>query len=135
MNALVSAQNPADMPAAPDAYRPMLDAIDALWSRGIKTPVEKLCDLGRLDLGEIQEGYIDGHRDAMEPGNNRSRAYWHGWRNAQHNSHRLEPDTAARELARRVYWWSNRSPPSGRVATKPHRYSDLERALERGEPV
>jgi len=136
MNAPAIDLNPPDYPEAPESYRSKLEAIDDLWRRGLRVPVERLCDLARLDGGDIAEGYLDGNKpDAWEPGNNRSRAYWHGWRNGRIDLHPESKDTAAAELARRSYWWSNRSPPAGRVATEPHRYADLERALERGEAV
>lgn len=135
MTALVSAQNPADLPAAPDAFRPKLETIDSLWGRGIKVPVEKLCDLARLDPDEIRAGYADGSADAPEPGNNRSRACWHGWRCGQMESFRMEQDTAARELARRVFWWMTRASRSRKRKSTEPRYDDLERAYGRGEPV
>ncbi|MFP5512561.1 MAG: hypothetical protein ACLGJC_05730 [Alphaproteobacteria bacterium] len=123
-------------PQPPESHLPKLEAIDDLWRRGVKVPVETLCDLARLDGAEIADGYLDGLKpDAFEPGTNRSRAYWHGWRNGRMDRDPASKDAAAAELARRSYWWNMRSPPSGRVASEPHRYADLERALERGEPV
>jgi len=135
MNALVSAQNLTDLPAAPEAFHPMLDVIDSLWTRGIKVPVEKLCDLARLDPEEIQAGYADGHTDTPEPGGNRSRSFWHGWRCGQMDSFRMEQDAAAREMARRVFWWMARGSRSRKRKSTEPRYDDLERAYERGEPV
>lgn len=43
--------------------------------------VPNLETLLSLDENEVVEGYLDGFRGEPEPGNNRSLAYWHGWRN------------------------------------------------------
>ena len=76
-------------------------------------PVTSLADLDQLNDAEIQEGYFDGRDDAPEPqpGGNRSRAYWHGWRVGMADARRLDlgPDHAqlvhewlARERGRRA---------------------------------
>lgn len=62
------------------------------------TPVRTLSDLLTLDGDEISEGYIDGFHGEPEPGNNRSRSYWHGWRNGACDSHRIEKDDAMAAL-------------------------------------
>lgn len=76
-----------------------LDAIDRLWAKGIKVPVETLEDLDRLDGDEIVQGFRDYRRDDPEPGNNRSRAYWHGWRNRRDDD-ASSPASSARVLAK-----------------------------------
>jgi hypothetical protein len=44
-------------------------------------PIRTLAELNALDQDEIAEGYRDARRgDQIEPGANRGRAYWHGWR-------------------------------------------------------
>lgn len=43
-------------------------------------PVRTLADLDSLDLDEIVAGYQSADRDDPEPGANRGRAFWHGWR-------------------------------------------------------
>jgi len=45
-----------------------------------RAPVETLEELDTLDDAEIQEGYRDGWTGEPEPGDNRSKSYWHGWR-------------------------------------------------------
>lgn len=65
-----------------------------------RDPVLTLADLDALDDAELMEGYWDGRENAPAPGANRSRAYWHGWRNGQVDGHHAEPDGAMRELAR-----------------------------------
>jgi hypothetical protein len=45
-------------------------------------PVTTVDDLATLDPLEIIAGYFGYRRGDPEPGLDRSRAYWHGWRNA-----------------------------------------------------
>ena len=42
--------------------------------------VRTLADLESLDPAEIHEGYMSAERGDPEPGPNRGRAVWHGWR-------------------------------------------------------
>ena len=64
------------------------------------TPVTTLADLDTLDEDEILEGYRDGRNDWPEPGNNRSRSYWHGWRNGAVDGGHKPKDATQAELAR-----------------------------------
>lgn len=64
------------------------------------TPVRTVADLATLDETEILEGYRDGLENAPEPGNNRSRSYWHGWRNGMADKGRRPIDAAQMQLAR-----------------------------------
>jgi len=43
-------------------------------------PVRTLADLESLDDVEILAGYLEAKRGDPEPGPNRGRAYWHGWK-------------------------------------------------------
>ncbi len=43
-------------------------------------PVRSKADLDTLEEAEIIEGYMSAERDDPEPGANRGRAFWHGWR-------------------------------------------------------
>lgn len=43
-------------------------------------PVITLADLDSLDEADLVEGYRFAERGDPEPGENRGRAYWHGWR-------------------------------------------------------
>lgn len=53
-----------------------------------REPVISLMDLARLDDTEQAEGYRDGH-EGLPCGDNRSRSYWHGWRQgARDGGHR-----------------------------------------------
>lgn len=53
-------------------------------------PITTIADLDTLDSDEIVEGYRDGRSGEPEPGNNRSRSYWHGWRNGMVDGGRLK---------------------------------------------
>lgn len=44
-----------------------------------REPVISVADLARLNYAEIEEGYRDG-AEGTPCGDNRSRSYWHGWR-------------------------------------------------------
>lgn len=53
-----------------------------------REPVISLMDLARLDESEQREGYQDGC-EGLPCGDNRSRSYWHGWRQgARDGGHR-----------------------------------------------
>lgn len=43
-------------------------------------PVTTLDDLDSLDHADVLEGYKSAERGDPEPGENRGRAFWHGWR-------------------------------------------------------
>ena len=43
-------------------------------------PVKTLDDLDSLDDAELREGYFSAERGDPEPGPNRGRSFWHGWR-------------------------------------------------------
>lgn len=64
-----------------------------------RIPVSTVADLNTLDTDEIIEGYHDGRAGEPEPGNNRSRSYWHGWRNGASDGRHREIDAAQRQLA------------------------------------
>ena len=64
-------------------------------------PVETVADLDTLDEAEIIEGYHDG-REGFPCGENRSRSYWHGWRNGMADSGRIKIDGPMGALAHEV---------------------------------
>lgn len=76
-------------------------------------PVRTLADLESLNSDEILEGYLSADRGDPEPGENRGRAYWHGWRNRMIDLHVIQPDDASRNLVREVLA-SNRLQKLGR---------------------
>lgn len=58
----------------------MTDKAAPDWTNPNREPVLTLMDLAKLDEAEMQEGYADC-REGLPCGDNRSRSYWHGWRN------------------------------------------------------
>jgi hypothetical protein len=67
--------------------------------------VETLADLDQLDVAEMYEGWLDGGGDVPEPrpGGNRSRSYWHGWRNAMMTKGLIENDDIHRRLVAALF--------------------------------
>lgn len=64
----------------------------------VRTPV----DLETLDQEQIVEGYRSAERGDPEPGPNRGRSFWHGWRNRMMDFGEMEIDEVARSLVREV---------------------------------
>lgn len=64
------------------------------------TPVSTVADLDLLDQDDVLDGYRAGLAGAGEPGSDKSRSYWHGWRNARVDRHNATPDAAQTALAR-----------------------------------
>lgn len=70
---------------------------------GERTPVTTVAELDTLDDDEILEGYLDGFSGEPEPGDNRSKAYWHGWRNGRVDGHHeADPDAAMTKLVQDI---------------------------------
>lgn len=63
-------------------------------------PVSTLADLDTLDDDEIVAGYNDWRPGDPEPGENRGRAYWHGWMNAARDRNAAPWTWEGAELAR-----------------------------------
>ncbi|MFJ0379165.1 hypothetical protein [Bordetella bronchiseptica] len=63
-------------------------------------PVRTKADLDLLDDDEIVQGYLEGLAGASQPGSDKSRSYWHGWRNAQVDRGFSKADDAQMQLAR-----------------------------------
>lgn len=82
-------------------------------------PVCAVADLDTLDSAEVVEGYFDGRANEPEPGNNRSRSYWHGWRNGMVDAGHREGDDAQGRLAHEAitsgYFARLTSPSKGEV--------------------
>lgn len=66
-----------------------------------RRPVSSVADLNTLDEAEIIEGYRDAF-DGGDCGDNRSRSYWHGWRNGMMDRGRMPKDEHAAALAHEV---------------------------------
>lgn len=67
-----------------------------------REPVTSPEELALLDSAEIVEGYLDGFNGDAEPGDNRSKSYWHGWRNGAGDRNRTV-DAAQRKLAHALH--------------------------------
>ena len=65
-------------------------------------PVRSISDLDALDSDEMIAGYWAGRDGEPEPGSDKSRAFWHGWRNGRADGCHDQIDGAQRELARHV---------------------------------
>ncbi|WP_043171533.1 hypothetical protein [Bordetella bronchiseptica] len=63
-------------------------------------PVRTMTDLTLLDEDDVLLGYREGLDGAAEPGSDKSRSYWHGWRNAQVDRGWASADDAQCQLAR-----------------------------------
>lgn len=63
------------------------------------SPVTTVDELDDLDETEMVEGYRDGYRNEPEPQGNRSKSYWHGWRNGMIDGGHMKPDAASKALA------------------------------------
>lgn len=81
------------------ADRPLPDA-----PREVNTfaPVRTAADLDTLDDAETVEGYHDGRAGEPEPGGNRSRSYWHGWRVGRVDGGHARPDADGMALVEDV---------------------------------
>lgn len=62
-------------------------------------PVMSLDDMDLLDNEMVVEGYRSGYEGDPEPGNNRCRSFWHGWRNGRVDGGFEEKDAAQTILA------------------------------------
>ena len=67
-----------------------------------RTPIRTVEELDALDNDEIAEGYMDASDISVEPGDNRSLSYWHGWRNGRVDNGFEQPDEAMAALVRDV---------------------------------
>ena len=95
-----------------------------------REPVTSLMDLARLDDEEMAEGYRDG-AGGLPCGDNRSRSYWHGWRNgARDHGHRdRDGDMWDALLAGNVT-------PGGRgVADLPARIEECRKVLRQAQTI
>lgn len=66
-------------------------------------PITTVADLLLQNQEEISAGYLAGLDGAREPGSDKSRSYWHGWRNGMVESGRRPIDAAQRELQSAIH--------------------------------
>ena len=62
-------------------------------------PAKTLEEVEAFDDAELFQGYRDGMRNEPEPNGNRTRAYWHGWRNGQVDARWRKSDFYQQKLA------------------------------------
>ena len=62
-------------------------------------PISSARELEVLDEADCVAGYRAGLDGSPEPGSDKSKSYWHGWRNGMMDKGRLPIDGAARNLA------------------------------------
>jgi hypothetical protein len=67
------------------------------------SPVRTKADLETLDNDEIVAGYRFGAHGGGEPGSDKSRAFWHGWRNSQIDRGAIPVDDASGALIRDLF--------------------------------
>lgn len=65
-------------------------------------PVTTLQDLDIQNDEDMVAGYRAGLAASPEPGSDKSRSYWHGWRNGRTDRGLAPVDAAQAELARRI---------------------------------
>lgn len=63
-------------------------------------PVRTVAELNTLNGDEILDGYRSADAGDPQPGLNRGKAFWHGWRNRMIDRGEIEPDAASRQLAK-----------------------------------
>ena len=61
--------------------------------------VATLNDLKNLDDDEILKGYRSGLNKEPEPGSDKSRSFWHGWRNGMIDRGVFPSDSESSQLA------------------------------------
>ncbi len=54
--------------------------------------IETLDELLRLDDREILEGFVSGLKNESHPGSDKSKSFWHGWRNGMVEAGHAEMD-------------------------------------------
>lgn len=59
-------------------------------------------DLNNLDEKEMVAGYLAGINNDSQPGSDKSRAYWHGWKNGMCDKGRMVPTDIHRGLVMQI---------------------------------
>lgn len=65
-------------------------------------PVKTLQELNELDPAEVLDGYNSAERGDPEPGPNRGRSFWFGWRNRMMDLGEIPIDDIHRKLVKEV---------------------------------
>lgn len=77
-------------------------------------PVSTKAELDTLNASDIIEGYTSAQRGDPEPGENRGKAFWHGWRNRMIDYGILQPDAESMQLVREVLEFNQKQRESAR---------------------
>ena len=62
-------------------------------------PIVSIHDLKLCDSQEMLDGYWSGFHGEPEPGSNRSKSFWHGWRNGRVDGNHSKIDYSQQILA------------------------------------
>lgn len=65
-------------------------------------PVRTKQELDLLNNEEMVAGYLEGFIGAKEPGSDKSKSFWHGWRNGRVDGGYDPKDDAQSQLAREI---------------------------------
>ena len=66
-------------------------------------PVSTKKDLCLLDMDDVLAGYRSGLDSDSEPGSDKSKGFWHGWRNGVSDRGLAPIDEDQRQLAEELY--------------------------------
>lgn len=64
--------------------------------------ISTAAELETLNSIEALDGYLSGLRNDPEPGSDKSKSFWHGWRNGMADKGRIPIDSAMRNLAEEI---------------------------------
>lgn len=72
-------------------------------------PISSKAELAFVDESDCMAGYLSGLENSPHPGSDKSKSFWHGWRNGMMDKGNLRPDAASENLAREVVrsWRAN----------------------------
>lgn len=65
-------------------------------------PIRTKQELDLLDNEEVVAGYLDGLKGSSQPGSDKSKSFWHGWRNGRVDGGFAAIDCDQRRLAREI---------------------------------
>ena len=65
-------------------------------------PLSTAAEAELLDMDDCVEGYKSGLRAESEPGSDKSKSFWHGWRNGMIDRGLMPMDEAARNLCKEI---------------------------------
>lgn len=63
-------------------------------------PLRTIEEVDLLDMDDCLDGYRYGFAGGAEPGSDKSKSFWHGWRNGKMDRGDIPHDDASGQLAR-----------------------------------